>query len=158
MALMAEAHRVMHEPTAASTLVKMLDASDCRPLGCSTAKFVETHRPTIQLERYVQLLSGEWAGESSPARRATEPAAAGVKLSQSSAAQANASVAAHERKVRNQVGPEAGPTPAFYSCVLTGMRGPTCTFWANLTPSCVAQLGRRALPRARERELQARQL
>jgi hypothetical protein len=126
MALVAEASRVMHEPTAASTLVKMLDASGCRPLGCSTAKFVETHRPTIQLERYVQLLDGEWAGELSPVRRATARGpAAGLEPPQSNAAQANARVAAHERKVRNQVGPEAGPTPAFYSCGLTGMRGPT---------------------------------
>jgi hypothetical protein len=30
--------------------------------------------------------------------------------------------------------PEIGPTSAFYSCVLTGMHGPTGIFWANLTP------------------------
>jgi alkaline phosphatase D len=27
-----------------------------------------------------------------------------------------------------------GPTSALYRCVPTGMCGPTCTFWANLTP------------------------
>jgi hypothetical protein len=38
-------------------------------------------------------------------------------------------------QVRNmQVGPEFGPTSAFYSCILTIMCGPTCIFWANLTP------------------------
>ena len=37
-----------------------------------------------------------------------------------------------EREGR-QVGPEVGPTSAFYSCVPTGMHGPTCIFWANLT-------------------------
>jgi hypothetical protein len=36
---------------------------------------------------------------------------------------------------RRQVGPEIGPTPAFSSCILTGMHGSTCIFWANLTPS-----------------------
>jgi hypothetical protein len=30
--------------------------------------------------------------------------------------------------------PEAGPTSAVYSCIPTGMHGPTCTFRANLTP------------------------
>ena len=34
-----------------------------------------------------------------------------------------------------QVGPEIGPTSAFSSCVRTVMYGPTCIFWANLTPS-----------------------
>jgi hypothetical protein len=33
--------------------------------------------------------------------------------------------------------PEVGPTSAFYSCVPTGMHGPTCIFWGNLTPSSV---------------------
>jgi hypothetical protein len=31
------------------------------------------------------------------------------------------------------VGLEAGPAPAFYSCTLTGMHGPPCIFWADLT-------------------------
>jgi hypothetical protein len=35
---------------------------------------------------------------------------------------------------RRQVGPEVGPTAAFYGCNPTGMRGPTCFFWASLTP------------------------
>ena len=34
----------------------------------------------------------------------------------------------------HQVGPEVGPTSAFYSCILTGMHGPTGIVWANLTP------------------------
>jgi hypothetical protein len=34
---------------------------------------------------------------------------------------------------RRQVGPGVGPTPAFSSCIHTGMYGPTCIFWANLT-------------------------
>ena len=29
---------------------------------------------------------------------------------------------------------KVGPTYAFYSCIPTGMHGPTCIFWANLTP------------------------
>ena len=33
-----------------------------------------------------------------------------------------------------RVGPVVGPTPAFYSCVPTGMHGPACIFWADLTP------------------------
>jgi hypothetical protein len=33
---------------------------------------------------------------------------------------------------RRQVGPEVGPTAAFYSCISTGMHGPICIFWANL--------------------------
>jgi hypothetical protein len=32
------------------------------------------------------------------------------------------------------VGPEVGPTSAFFSCIPAGMHGPTCIFWANLTP------------------------
>jgi hypothetical protein len=32
-----------------------------------------------------------------------------------------------------QVGPEVGPSSAFYRCMPTGMHGPTCTLWANLT-------------------------
>jgi hypothetical protein len=40
------------------------------------------------------------------------------------------------RNVRKrQVGPEVGPTSAFYSCILTGMHGPTCIFWAPLGPT-----------------------
>jgi hypothetical protein len=31
-------------------------------------------------------------------------------------------------------GPEVGPTSVFYSCIPTGMHGPTCIFWADLTP------------------------
>jgi hypothetical protein len=33
-----------------------------------------------------------------------------------------------------EIGPEVGPTLVFHSCVPTGMDGPTCIFWANLTP------------------------
>ena len=32
-----------------------------------------------------------------------------------------------------KVGPEFGQTSAFYNCILTGVHGPTCIFWANLT-------------------------
>ena len=32
------------------------------------------------------------------------------------------------------MGPEIGPTSALSSCVPTGMRWPTCIFWANLAP------------------------
>ena len=39
---------------------------------------------------------------------------------------------------------EAGPTSAFYSCIPTGMCGPTCIFWATLTHSSL--LGQRRLP------------
>ena len=35
---------------------------------------------------------------------------------------------------RRQAGPEVGPTSAFYSCIPTGMYGPTCIIWWNLTP------------------------
>ena len=35
---------------------------------------------------------------------------------------------------RRRVGPEVGPTSAFHSRTCTGMRGPACIFWANLTP------------------------
>lgn len=38
----------------------------------------------------------------------------------------------------SQAGPEAGPTSAFYSCVPTGVQGPTCTVWTNLT-RCLLQ-------------------
>ena len=34
---------------------------------------------------------------------------------------------------RRKVGPEVGPPSAFYRCVPTGMHGPTCVFWADLT-------------------------
>ena len=37
----------------------------------------------------------------------------------------------------HQVGPEPGPTSIFYSCIPTGMHGPTWICWANLTPFCV---------------------
>ncbi len=43
----------------------------------------------------------------------------------------------HERE-RLQVGPEVGPTSAFYRCVPRGMHGPTCILWANLTPFWLA--------------------
>ena len=33
-----------------------------------------------------------------------------------------------------KVGPEVGQTSAFYSCIPTRVHGPTCVFWANLTP------------------------
>jgi hypothetical protein len=35
---------------------------------------------------------------------------------------------------RRRVGPEVGPTAAFCSCLPSGAHGPTCIFWANLTP------------------------
>jgi hypothetical protein len=30
--------------------------------------------------------------------------------------------------------PRSGPTSAFFSCIPTRTHGPTCVFWANLTP------------------------
>jgi hypothetical protein len=45
---------------------------------------------------------------------------------------ADRSRVAQVRKMPN-VGPEVGPTSAFSSCIPTGMHGPTCIFWANLT-------------------------
>jgi hypothetical protein len=39
-----------------------------------------------------------------------------------------------------QVGPEVEPTSAFYSCIFTGMHGPTCVVWANLTTFSYAQM------------------
>ena len=38
------------------------------------------------------------------------------------------------RQERHQVGPEVGSTSAFYRCIPTRVHGPTCIFWANLTP------------------------
>jgi hypothetical protein len=35
---------------------------------------------------------------------------------------------------RRCVGPEVEPASALYSCIPIGMHGPTCIFWANLTP------------------------
>ena len=35
---------------------------------------------------------------------------------------------------RRRAGPEVGPASPFYCCIPTGMRGPTHTFWADLTP------------------------
>jgi energy-coupling factor transporter ATP-binding protein EcfA2 len=46
---------------------------------------------------------------------------------------------------RRHVGPKVGPTPASYSCVPTGMHGPTCIFWASLT--CFARKGPARGPR-----------
>jgi hypothetical protein len=37
------------------------------------------------------------------------------------------------RRERRRVGPEVGPTPAFSSCIPTGIHGPTCSFWVDLT-------------------------
>ena len=34
---------------------------------------------------------------------------------------------------RRRVGPEVGPTAVFHSRTPTGMRGPACVFWVNLT-------------------------
>jgi hypothetical protein len=42
--------------------------------------------------------------------------------------------ATQSEKDTMQVGPEVGPTSAFYGCIPFGMHGPTCIFWANLTP------------------------
>ena len=39
-----------------------------------------------------------------------------------------------QAQVRRQVGPEVGPTSALSSCIITGMHGPACIFWAYLTP------------------------
>ena len=47
-------------------------------------------------------------------------------------ARAGAGVHAAGEKER-QVGPAVGPTAAFSGCIPTGMHGPTCIFWANLT-------------------------
>jgi hypothetical protein len=48
---------------------------------------------------------------------------------------------------RRQVGPEVGPTAALYSCIPTGMHGPTCIFWANLTAfSRQASTGNQSFP------------
>jgi hypothetical protein len=44
----------------------------------------------------------------------------------------------HQVRTTPQVGPQVVPTPAFSSCIPTGMHGPTCTFWANLTPFTLA--------------------
>ena len=44
------------------------------------------------------------------------------------------------RRVRKTPGcPEVGPTAAFYRCITTGMHGPTCIYWANLTPFSLGQ-------------------
>jgi hypothetical protein len=40
---------------------------------------------------------------------------------------------------RPQVGPEVGPTSAFYSCIPAAIHGPTCIFWANVTPFSVSR-------------------
>ena len=40
-----------------------------------------------------------------------------------------AKVSEKARRVR----PEVGPASAFSSCIPTGMHGPCCIFWANLT-------------------------
>ena len=45
------------------------------------------------------------------------------------------------RKMPN-IGPEIGPTSALYSRNCTGMHGPTCIFWANLTPVSLPKLRR----------------
>jgi hypothetical protein len=50
---------------------------------------------------------------------------------------------------RRHVGPEVGPTSAFYSCVPTGMHGLTCIFWANLTPFSLAGVARARAGRGR---------
>ena len=40
---------------------------------------------------------------------------------------------AGDKRERCQVGPEVGPTSAVCSGVPTGMHGPACVFWTNLT-------------------------
>jgi hypothetical protein len=44
-----------------------------------------------------------------------------------------AGAAPRQSESRRRVGPEAGPTSAFYSCVPTGLHGPTRIFRADLT-------------------------
>jgi hypothetical protein len=39
------------------------------------------------------------------------------------------------RKTPSCMGPEVGPSSALSSCISTGICGPTCIFWTNLTPS-----------------------
>jgi hypothetical protein len=39
-------------------------------------------------------------------------------------------------KAPSSVGPGVWPTSAFCNCILTGMHGPFCTVWANLTAFC----------------------
>ena len=48
--------------------------------------------------------------------------------------------ATQSEKDTMQVGPEVGPTSAFYGCIPFGMHGPTCIFWANLTPFSLKHL------------------
>ena len=38
------------------------------------------------------------------------------------------------KRQRCHVSPGVGPTSASYACIPTGMHGPTCIFWTNLTP------------------------
>jgi hypothetical protein len=40
---------------------------------------------------------------------------------------------ANAKREGRQVGPEVGPTSAYYSCIPIGIHGPTRSFWANLT-------------------------
>jgi len=50
----------------------------------------------------------------------------------------NAALANASKWESRHVGPEVGPNPAFYRCVPTGMHGPTCILWVNLTAFSLA--------------------
>jgi hypothetical protein len=87
----------------------------------------------VQSDR-VALAHPGWRGSAS------DGAVGAAVMDDATAAAADAAAAARAqvRKTR-QVGPEVGPTSAFYSCTPIGKRGPTCVFWANLTPFSLPQ-------------------
>ena len=57
---------------------------------------------------------------------------------------------------KRQVGPEVGPTSGLYGCIPTGMHGPICIIWANLTPFSLPDRGAAAWP-ARQLHLRRRE-
>ena len=60
------------------------------------------------------------------------PLLAGTDIEHASAATLAILTAPEVRKTPSW--PKSWPTAAFYSCIPIGMPGPTCMFWANLTP------------------------
>jgi hypothetical protein len=87
-------------------------------------------RPAVRRDLQPTLprrLLGEGAGRNDGAQRALPPTRGGPHLVSSRTPPASA--------LRPSKKDTKFAHSAFYSCISTGMHGPTCIFWGNLTPS-----------------------
>lgn len=95
-------------------------------VGAAAVHHQDAHRPREALS--------EGVGDAVPAFSTT------IQPPKPTKDKLRCSIESPRRGVR-RVGPQAGPAPAFYRCVPTGMNGATCIFRANLTPCSLRRFG-----------------